>query len=103
MLLKDNPKINIFSPITHSHHIPKWLPDRLNTHTFWLGLDFDWISVCDEMYIFMQPGWAESYGVNEEMKLCQREGIPIRFVTMDYKFTNDEALMLDTLVEELQP
>ena len=98
MLLKRNPEINIFSPITHSHHIPRWLPDRLNTHTFWLKLDFDWISVCNEMYVFMQPGWAESYGVNEEIDECRKRGIPVRFITMDYKFIIDGDLMLDTLI-----
>jgi len=95
-LLKRDPETNIFSPITHSHHIPRWLPGRLNTHTFWLKLDFDWISVCDIMYVFMQPGWAESYGVAEEMKFCRKKGIPIKFVTMKYNLFSDND-MLDTL------
>ena len=78
---------NIFSPITHSHIIPRWIPNRLNTHTFWLGLDFDWISACDEIWVFMQPGWKESYGVNKEVELAQKRlGIRVRFVKMDYEF-----------------
>jgi hypothetical protein len=82
---------NVFSPITHSHVIPRWIPERLNTHTFWLGLDFDWISACDEVWVFMQPGWKESYGVNEEVKLSQNElGKKVRFINMDYTFA-DEA------------
>lgn len=102
-LLRKDTKTNVFSPITHSHHVPKWLPERLNTHTFWLGLDFDWISVCNEMYVFMQPGWSESYGVNEEIKLCLSKGIPVRFVDMDYRFVGEwgDQQILDTL--KLQP
>ena len=87
--------VNIFSPITHSHHIPKWLPDRLNTHSFWLELDFDWLSTCDEMWVFMQSGWAESYGVQEEIKYCQKMGIPIKFVNTEYQLRSDPQL-LDT-------
>ena len=60
---------NIFSPITHSHIIPKWIPDRLNTHSFWLHWDFDWISACDEVWVYRQPGWNESYGVAKELEL----------------------------------
>lgn len=77
---------NIFSPITHSHIIPRWIPDRLNTHTFWLGLDFDWIKQCDEMWVFCQPNWDISYGVKEELKLARAEGMKIRFIDMNYKF-----------------
>ncbi len=47
---------NIFSPITHSHVIPRWIPERLNTHTFWLGLDFDWIVVVMRCGCLCNPG-----------------------------------------------
>jgi hypothetical protein len=80
---------NVFSPITHSHIIPKWIPDRLNTHTFWLGLDFDWIKECDEMWVFMQPGWMDSFGVTEELKLARKIGMKIRYIHMDYTFDYD--------------
>jgi hypothetical protein len=82
---------NIFSPITHSHIIPRWIPNRLNTHTFWLGMDFDWISACDEVWVFMQPGWNESYGVSKEIELAiTKLNKKIRYVKMDYMFKGDE-------------
>lgn len=77
---------NIFSPITHSHPIPRWIPERLDTHTFWLNLDFDWIDTCDEVWVYMQPGWDESYGVERELKYAQRKEKTIRFVNMNYEF-----------------
>lgn len=84
---------NIFSPITHSHIIPKWIPERLNTHTFWLNLDFDWISMCDEVWVFCQPGWQESYGVGKEIELAiTRLNKRVRFVSMDYKFQGKEPM-----------
>lgn len=81
---------NIFSPITHSHIIPKWIPTRLDTHTFWLGLDFDWIETCDELWVFMQPGWDQSYGVEKEMILAKGLGMKVRYVNMWYDFIGDD-------------
>jgi hypothetical protein len=82
---------NIFSPITHSHIIPRWIPERLNTHTFWLNLDFDWISACNEIWVFMQPGWKESYGVNKEVELAiSKLNKKVRYINMDYEFINEE-------------
>jgi hypothetical protein len=86
---------NIFSPITHSHHIPKWIPERLNTHTFWLGLDFDWIYSCDEVWVYMQPGWVQSYGVGEEIQLARDNEIPVRF--FDYKTYREVDGVMGTL------
>ena len=72
---------NIFSPITHSHALTACgIPERLNTHTFWLGLDFDWIDACDELWVYMQPGWMKSYGVQEEIKLALNKGMKVRYV-----------------------
>lgn len=74
---------NVFSPITHSHPIPKYIPDRLDTHTFWLNLDFDWISTCDELWVYQQPGWDYSYGVKKELELAKSLDMPVRYV--DFK------------------
>lgn len=76
-------EFNIFSPITHSHPVSKWIPERLDTHTFWLNIDFNWIDTCDEMWIYCQKGWDTSYGVNEERKYCIEKGIPIKFIEDD--------------------
>ena len=80
---------NIFSPITHSHHIPQYIPDRLDTHAFWLNLDFDWIEACDEVWVYMQPGWDTSYGVGRELKFAERRGIPIRYIDMNGEFVGE--------------
>ena len=75
---------NVFSPITHSHPIPKYIPARLDTHSMWLGLDFDWIDCCDEVWVYMQPGWDESHGVQQEILYAMETGKPVRYVDMDY-------------------
>lgn len=80
---------NIFSPITHSHPLPKYIPERLDTHTFWLNLDFDWIEACDELWVFMQPGWDLSYGVKRELAFAARREKPIRYINMDGSFEGE--------------
>jgi hypothetical protein len=77
---------NVFSPITHSHPIPKYIPKRLDTHTTWLGLDFQWIDVCDELWVFTQPGWQDSHGVTEEIAYALETGKPIRYVDTHNRF-----------------
>jgi hypothetical protein len=59
-------------------------------HIVWLNLDFDWISACDEMWVFMQPGWDTSYGVDREIKFCKKREIPVRFVNEDFTFSGEE-------------
>ena len=73
---------NVFSPITHSHLLPKYIPERLNTHSLWLGLDLQWVDACDELFVYMQPGWKESYGVDIEIRYANRTGKPVRYVNM---------------------
>lgn len=80
---------NIYSPITHSHPIPKWIPKRLDTHSFWLNLDFDWIEACNEVWVYMQPGWDKSYGVGRELAFAKRREIPVRYVTMEGEFKDE--------------
>jgi hypothetical protein len=84
---------NMFSPITHSHPIPKYIPKRLDTHTMWLGIDFQWIDVCDELWVFMQGGWKDSHGVEKEIEYANEIGKPVRYVNTNYEFIPEDALM----------
>jgi hypothetical protein len=75
--------INIFSPITHSHPLPKYMPKSCNTHKFWLKLDFDWIKACDELWVFCQKGWNKSTGVVREIKYAESLGMPVKYIHKD--------------------
>lgn len=94
-------RVNIFSPITHSHPLPKYIPRRLDTHSMWLGLDFQWIDCCEEMWVYMQPGWDESYGVAKEIEHCQETDKPIRFFNYKTYQEYPADMILETLT--LQP
>lgn len=79
---------NIFSPITHSHPLSKYIPDRLNTPTLWLELDFQWIDCCDELWVLCQRGWKKSYGVEREIKYAKDKGKAVRFLKSNGKEWN---------------
>ena len=72
---------NIFSPITMSHPVGRCLSSTASDdHEFWLGIDFAWIDCCDELWVYQQDGWKESYGVNKEIEYAQTHGIPVRYI-----------------------
>jgi hypothetical protein len=75
--------VNIFSPITHSHPLPKYMPKDYNTHEFWLKLDFNWISACDELWVYCQKGWDKSTGVDREITQAHNWNIPVRYIDPD--------------------
>jgi hypothetical protein len=80
---------NVFSPISMSAYcdpdLTNLFPKRLNTHTVWLGLDFAWIDACDELWVYMQDGWKESHGVLNEIEYAKSKGMPVRYLTKDYR------------------
>jgi len=60
------------------------------------GLDFAWIDCCDELWVFMQDGWRDSYGVKKEIEYAKIKEMPIRYVTENnYMYPNERALQLD--------
>jgi len=72
---------NIFSPITMSHPVGRCLSSTASDdHEFWLGIDFAWIDCCDELWVFQQDEWKESYGVQKEIEYAQTHGMPVRYL-----------------------
>jgi len=68
---------NMFSPITHTHPMSKHI-DLL--HSEWLGVDFQWIELCDELWVLCQPGWQSSDGVKQEVRFAKSKGLSIKFL-----------------------
>jgi len=68
---------NVFSPITHTHPMSKYVD---LTHAEWLEVDFQWIDACDELWVLCQPGWQSSDGVGKETKYAKSKGIPVKFL-----------------------
>ena len=81
-LLEVFPNYNFFSPITSSYPIAKFISPAKDTHDLWLKVDFDWIDVCDELWVYMQPGWEDSYGVQREIRYATQQGKKIRYISI---------------------
>ena len=69
--------LNIFSPITHSHPIGKYVKF---SHEEWLDFDFQWIDACDVLWVYCQFGWQKSDGVRQEVAYAKRKGMPVKYL-----------------------
>lgn len=71
----------IFSPITHFHPIAEQY--KLPTDwPFWEKVCRTYLSVCHKVYVLMIPGWEESVGVTEELKIAKELGLDVEFITI---------------------
>ena len=73
----------VFSPISHSHPIAKYLPEKYHTDSFdfWMGVDKPFMDWADKLLIVDIEGVMDSPGVRYEYKrMVQRQGKPWMFV-----------------------
>ena len=70
----------VFCPIAHSHPIETYGMPELKSGDWWLRQDFAILEHCDELVIYMMPGWDVSYGVNKEIEFARNKGIPIVYI-----------------------
>ena len=67
----------VFSPITHSHGIARFIPDH--NHDFWMFQDLPFLDFADKIIVLTLPGWKESKGVKKEIEYARDKGIPVEF------------------------
>lgn len=70
----------VFCPIAHSHPIEQSGAVLDNSHRFWLEQDFAVLCRCSVLFVYKMPGWEDSFGVTEEIKMANALGISIRFL-----------------------
>ena len=68
-----------FSPITQSHQ-QQISSDLPHTWDFWENHDTMILDRCDELWVYMLPGWTESKGVLGEIEYATSLDIPVRYV-----------------------
>ena len=70
--------VHVFSPIAHSHPIAAHgLPGDWE---FWQAYDRLMLSRCDELAVLCLPGWRESIGVREEIRIASELGLAAWFI-----------------------
>jgi hypothetical protein len=93
----------VYSPISQGHVIGEHLKkENQHSHDFWLKLDKLALAKCDMLLCYLQEGWQESKGMEEErafaflnhipMMLCE-EWEEISDVKKDIDFVNEIALL----------
>ncbi len=70
----------VISPIVHWHvaAITHNLPGDAQ---FWLDWNMKMLKLCDSLEVLCLPGWEESKGVQLEIQLALRLGLPIRYTS----------------------
>ena len=69
----------VFSPIAHTHEIGL-LIERPVDHDFWMLQDVAILRHCAKVSVLMLPGWMESKGVAQEIRLARDMNIPVEYV-----------------------
>ena len=70
----------VFSPITHSSRIAKYLPESyLLNVDFWMKQDIPILLKCDELAVFCLDGWRESKGIKKEIEIAKYVGMRILY------------------------
>lgn len=64
----------VLSPIVYGDILLKH-EDMPNDYEFWKNFCESFLSKCDEIWIYMLPGWNQSTGVLAEIELAKKLGI----------------------------
>lgn len=69
---------SVFSPITHSHKLARFLPAMMrDSHEFWMSMDLPILERASEVCVLMLPGWDVSRGVQHEIEHATEHGISV--------------------------
>ena len=68
-----------FSPIAHSHPI-EVESGVVSDGEFWKRQDEPYLMACTKLAVLMIPGWKESRGVQHEIDVATKRGIPIEYI-----------------------
>ena len=69
-----------FSPITHCHNTQSYMEENDTGFETWRRNDLAFVSRCESVIVLMIPGWDKSYGVSEEVKFAEKNGIPVYYM-----------------------
>jgi len=71
---------NVFSPITLTHPFVKYQKDKAVSHNQWIEYDYEWLNMCDELWVVRARGWWDSKGVDREIEFALLKNMPIKYL-----------------------
>lgn len=93
--LEDKHECAFIGPITQSHHTGQYRKKRDGAFEQYKNIDLTYISICDEVWVVMLPGWEESVGVTTEVQFANEKGIPVKYInpeTLRFKKPKTEKM-----------
>lgn len=73
---------NVFAPITHSHPLAT-LGGLSGDWKFWEKIDTEYLSVSERLVVLELDGWRTSVGVQAEIGIAQKLGVPVVYLRPD--------------------
>lgn len=70
--------VRVYSPIAHTHPVAIHGGIDPLDHSIWLPADKPFMDAACGLLVVRMTGWAESYGIGEEIKVFEAAGKPIR-------------------------
>jgi hypothetical protein len=72
---------HIISPISMNHPWHEHCSENVPTDwTFWYTYDSKILIKCSELWVCTLDGWKESNGVEGEIQIAKRLGIPVKYL-----------------------
>lgn len=75
--------IPCFSPIAHSHPIASVCGLDAKDHEIWLPADRPMMEAASALLVVKLDGWADSFGIAEEIKAFRAMHKPVLFITIE--------------------
>jgi hypothetical protein len=73
---------HVFSPISHTHPIEMAAQGKLPMGwEYWAAYDERMIGYCDRLIVLAIEGWTISTGVQAEITIARKKGIPVDYLT----------------------
>ena len=72
----------VFSPIAHSHPVCVHIAGVQTDFEFWMKQDLPILRCAEKLLVLMLPGWEQSRGVTEEIRVAKTEGIPVEYIDL---------------------
>jgi hypothetical protein len=84
----------VFAPVQQGDTVRHYLPSVfVHDHRFWMEQDLPMLEALGHLHLLPLPGWRESRGLAEELKLCRDSNIPVRVL---------QSAQRDTTLENIQ-
>lgn len=80
--MKNHPSEYTITGLVH-HYACQHHSDLGTNWGFWKDFCVDFLRRCDKMLVIKYPGWQQSFGVQEEIRIAQELNIPVVYCEVE--------------------